>query len=129
MSMTANARRIAYPPAPYIIVLYSVTYGNGTFVAVGGHFPTLSSQVNIFTSPDGITWTYRSVAAYSVLSSVAYGNRVFVAVGAGILTSPEGVIWTPRDSGSYSPVGVTYGNGTFVAVGYNGMILQSDPVK
>jgi hypothetical protein len=33
--------------------LYGVTYGNGTFVAVG-------EGGTILTSPDGVTWTQRT---------------------------------------------------------------------
>ena len=43
-----------------------------------------------------------------------------------ILTSPDGVSWTTRTSGTSSGLnGVAYGNGTFVAVGYNCAILTS----
>jgi len=43
-----------------------------------------------------------------------------------ILTSPDGVTWTPRTSGTSNDLnGVAYGNGTFVAVGEDGIILTS----
>ena len=49
--------------------------------------------------------------------------------GGTILTSPDGVTWAIRSSGTSDYLlGVAYGNGTFVAVGYGGTILQSDPV-
>jgi hypothetical protein len=70
--------------------LYCVTYGNGTFVAVG-------DRGAIFTSPDGVTWTRRTsptddwLSGVNWLGGVTYGNGIFVAVG--------------RDVGSYSDYG------------------------
>lgn len=46
----------------------SVTYGNGTWVAVAN-----SGANRVMTSPDGITWTARSAASASTWSAVAYG--------------------------------------------------------
>ena len=37
--------------------LSGVTYGNGTFVAVGGYTDVWSSASAILTSPDGVSWT------------------------------------------------------------------------
>jgi len=63
--------------------LSGVTYGNGTFVAVG-------EGGVILTSPDGVTWTKRASGTENTLHGVTYGNGTFVAVGEGgvILTSP-----------------------------------------
>ena len=111
---------------------YSVTYGNGLFVAVA--IEGLGNRV--MTSPDGINWTYRTSAADSnSWSSVTYaivnGNGLFVAVaysGSGnrVMTSPDGINWTSRTSAAdNSWICVTYGmvndeNGLFVAVAYSG---------
>jgi hypothetical protein len=106
-----------------------VTYGSGTFVA-GNIYedPTTSS---IMTSPNGITWTPR-ITPFGKIRAMTYGSGTFVAVcGAGvlntgattilqsILTSPNGITWTPRSSsmGVNQWNGITYGSGTFVAVG------------
>ncbi|SVC86047.1 uncharacterized protein METZ01_LOCUS338901, partial [marine metagenome] len=44
-----------------------------------------------------------------------------------IITSTDGETWTPQTSGISSIFfGVTYGNGTFVAVGQQGTILTSE---
>jgi uncharacterized delta-60 repeat protein len=125
-------------PPPYFVPLYGVTYGNGTFVTVGDY-------ARILTSPDGVNWTHGNLLDYNVWG-VTHGNGTFVAVGAEcsffaedgscvdpygrILSSTDSNTWTPRiSSGYYSPLnGITYGNGTFVAVGDNGIILQSDPI-
>lgn len=108
------------------IDLHGVTWGNGTFMAVGdvGAIPT---------SPDGTTWSLRwTPQTFGLLSGVTWGNGTFVMVGwpsGMLLTSPDGTTWSrvllPPGLGLY---GVTWGNSTFVAVGYNGTILQSDPL-
>ena len=107
----------------------SVTFGNGTFVAVSN-----SGTNRVMTSTDGITWTPRSVPASS-WASVTYGNGVFVAVaGFGtdrIMTSPDGVTWTPRGSSTDSWAGITFGNNTFVAVaamGTNRVMTSTDGI-
>jgi hypothetical protein len=97
--------------------LQSVAYGNGTFVAVGDAGIVLSS-------PDGVAWTQRVSETTSSLWGVSYGNGTFVAAGSGIvLTSPDGATWTQRTTDHFS--GVTYANGSFVAVGGSGMVATS----
>src|SRR6185436_17710379 len=67
---------------------------------------------------------------------VAYGAGTFVAVGdtwfsvSEPLISGDGIGWTARSisgvgGGNYLS-GVTYGNGMFVAVGKNGVVLASN---
>ena len=97
---------------------FSVTYGNGIFVAVAYS----GSGNRVMTSSDGITWTPRTSAADNHWYSVAYGNGIFVAVaisgiGNRVMTSPDGITWTSRTSAANYPwFSVTYGNGIFVAV-------------
>lgn len=93
--------------------LYGVTYGNNSFVIVGGNGKILSSS-------DGITWTSRTSGITSWLNKVTYGNNLFVVVGNNgtILTSEDGITWTSRTSGTTDDLnGVTYGKNNFVAVG------------
>ena len=54
--------------------IFSITYGNGMFVAVG-------ASGSIVTSTDGITWTKQTSPVSAVFNSVTYGNGMFVAVG------------------------------------------------
>ena len=95
---------------------YSVTYGNGLFVAVA------KSSSSVMISPDGINWTTQTAPSAN-WQAVTYGNGLFVAVGdtGGIMTSPDGINWTTQ----IDPVGdrwdgITYGNGRFVAVAFGG---------
>ena len=106
--------------------LLAVTYGNNTFVAVG-LFST------ILTSTDGVKWTVQNTSPGGALGGVTYGNDTFVAVGTlgTIITSPDGKTWASRNSGTNTDLhAVTYddANTTFVVVGENGIILQSDPI-
>ena len=96
--------------------LFDVAYGNGMFVAVGYDYN--ARQSGIVVSPDGVTWTKRTLLNESS-SGIAYGNGIFVAVGYNaISTSPDGLVWR---NGTARPglmlYAVTYGNGTFAAVG------------
>jgi len=99
---------------------------------VGGNSVSTGNAGMIQTSPDGLTWTNRSVSgagANCLLLGVAYGNDKYVAVGASnnsnlatssgvILSSTDAVTWTyvqaVTGSNSY-PQSVAYGNGVYVA--------------
>ena len=123
-------------PLPQGHTLLSVAYGNNTFVAV-------SDNGTILTSSDGIAWSKRTSHTARALNSVTYGGGIFVAVGNynTVVTSPDGITWTTRDPGipPHPPVppqtvgdprtvtltGVSYGNGTFVAVGTYEIIITS----
>jgi len=115
-----------------------IAYGNGVFVAVGVRRFMGFSIVTGMTSPDGITWSTSFGGRF--IYSVFFANGTFVAVGgdcneggcvSAIHTSPDGVTWTRRyyasdSSGSYRYLqAIGFGNGSFVAVGSGGMILQS----
>jgi hypothetical protein len=102
--------------------LWSVAYGNNTFVAVGG---------TVLTSQDGVKWIKHNLGYEP--NDITYGNNIFVAVGGRgtILTSRDGVNWTDRDSETGSNLyDVTYANNNFVAVGESGTVLTSrDGIK
>lgn len=109
-------------------------YGAGLFVAFAGCgsinvlFATAAASAAMFTSPDAITWTARTVPG-TYWSAMTYGNNKFVAVtsprdalggtnsGTSGFYSPDGINWTGFTlpfSGNYS--GVAYGGNTYVAV-------------
>jgi len=110
---------------------WSVTYGNGMFVAVASD----GSINRVMTSSDGVTWTVQSAAEANQWASVTYGNGMFVAVANTgtnrVMTSSDGVTWTARTAPSGNWFSVTYGNGMFVAVAYGGtnrVMTSSDGV-
>lgn len=105
---------------------YDLIYANGLFVAVGqsdAEGPAYNN--NVYTSPDGLTWTWRDVDAATgtarVLYSITYGAGLFVVVGVSgfIATSPDAITWTTRTSAHSSSLikQVIYAGGKFVAVG------------
>lgn len=91
--------------------LNCVTFGNGIFVAGGD---------GIYSSPDGVTWTYRALAPGLV--AITYGNNLFVATSASgdVRRSVDGVTWTSSQIDSSAQIfiqGLTSGLGRFVAIG------------
>jgi hypothetical protein len=110
---------------------YSLTYGNGKFVAIA-HNSTTGRY-----SGDGKTWNSNSYPSGS-WSGITYGNGKFVAVsttGTGeIMYSSDGITWattTASIRGQWSDV--TYGNGVFVAISSSstvpGIITSSDGIN
>ena len=105
--------------------LYSITRTDSIFVAVGN---TSSSGI-IQTSPDGQTWTTRSMATHA-LYSVVWSGKLLVSVGnAGIITtSPNGVNWSQQNSPTGNVLNsVALGSNQLLAVGDGGTILTSSP--
>lgn len=107
----------------------NIIWANNQFVAISGNRINTGNSLTanrIMTSPDGFTWTGRTIPADLSMRSIAYGAGIYVTVGdAGpnntanrILTSPTGVTWTIRTSSpSINWASVKYGNGKFVALG------------
>jgi len=111
--------------------LYGAAYGNSRFVVVGASGTIRTSADNGATWVDPF-WPY--IPPYdNWLYSIAYGWE-FAATGeydgtpatTELLTSMDAVTWTQQNSGTTSHLfGIGYGNGTFVAVGDEGVILTS----
>ena len=98
----------------------AVTYGNGLFVAGG--------ILGCATSPDGITWTTRTIPGGGDIRAVTYGNGLFVAVGyftQNAYTSPDGITWTTRTIPGGTWTAVIYGNALFVAFASNSVCATS----
>jgi hypothetical protein len=101
---------------PFGLPMASVTFGNGLFVAANGSF-------GISISADGFNWTNRFSGYFE---NVAFGNGIFLATGEGIARSTDALTWNrvlPIQTNFLE--GAAYGNGSFVVVGGNGMILTS----
>ena len=117
---------------------HGVTYGDGKFVAV-----TLISGTNkAMYSTDAINWTALSVPESNNWRNVTYGNGKFVAVCSGgtnrvMYSTVDGFTtkpltlelgdskkppssWTAASVDSNAWRSVTYADGKFVAVSYNG---------
>jgi hypothetical protein len=101
-----------------------VNYCNGLFVAGAG---------GLLTSTNGTTWNSIGTIPAYYWSGPCFGNGEFVvAENLAYVTSFDGVTWIIRGSHSgfeTSPPlnSITFGAGTFVAVGAGGVIVQSVP--
>lgn len=91
--------------SPKDYTLYSIAWGDGTWVAVGEND---GSNCYVITSTDdGVTWTERTLPGQDsgslTMNVVVYGNGVFVAGGGtdgsnvDLYTSTDGITWTERD--------------------------------
>jgi len=93
----------------------SITFGAGRFVAVA------SGGTQAAVAPPQATWTWTSTTlpSSSNWNSVAFGNNRFVTVSSNATTaaySLDGLTWTASaTSGGFTAI--TYGQGTFLAVG------------
>lgn len=99
---------------PYV----NVVYGAGLFVAV------MANENLVATSPDGATWTPRTLPATDVWWGAAFGGGSFFLAAQGstnAATSPDGINWTLQTF----PVSdtwqvVAFGSGAHVALAYAG---------
>jgi hypothetical protein len=104
--------------------LSRTAYGAGLYIV----FP--ASGTGYVTSPDGVTWTARTLPVTGTWSQVLYAGGQFVAVNSTastvVLTSPDGTTWTQRTlPTSVALRAVAYGNSTYVAVGASGACMTS----
>ena len=91
-----------------------ITYGNGTYVVVGGG-PTNNAQY----STDGLIWTTSTLPATGTYVTVSYGAGLFVTMdnsGTTHSTSPDGITWTSRGTGIGGTIDLFYANGLFIAL-------------
>jgi hypothetical protein len=120
------------------LLINSIVYANGLYVAAGNR---------IYTSPDLVNWTARTDIFWNpegnlgVWLSITYGNGRFVSIGSHgeVSSSSDGVSWTPLDyidvalgqplSGRDWKAQVTFLNGEFLVAdaddGYGGNIWRS----
>jgi len=119
------------PFSPFVSQhIYDIAYGNGIFVAFAGN---LVDGSKMSTSTDGKSWT-AAVDTSDFLVDLAFVNGIFIAGGRygifdkGVMaTSTDGITWTNITSHpfTYRIRAFAYGNGTFVAGGYNGEMATS----
>lgn len=105
--------------------LLGVTYGNGTFVAVG-------PEGTVLTSAIGENWNPQVSGTTESLQDVTFGDGRFLAVGESgtIVTSPDGTNWTSCISGVTTNLGsVVFADGLFVAVGRHLSLTSPDGVS
>ncbi len=87
--------------------LNAVSFGAGTFVAVG-------SRGQIFTSKDAIVWQSETSGATTTLNGVAFGGKGasarFVAIGeeSTVLSSADGITWKAVTTNLHHTQGSSY---------------------
>ena len=88
---------------------------NGTVFCV-----VVSGTSIAYTSPDGITWTQRTLPSSSQWNSIAWNGTVFCAIsstsGTVAATSPDGITWTARTLPTSQVWNSIAWNGTLFAV-------------
>ena len=102
---------------------------NGTvFVAL----PAASGAI-CYTSPDGITWTSRTMPASTTWAAVAWNGTVFCAMpnsatNTTCATSPDGITWTARTCQSGTWQGLAWNGTVFCTVSsVSGTAAQTSP--
>jgi hypothetical protein len=108
----------------------SLAFGNGVFVAVGGHDMArpMATYGDIWTSKDGLEWEQTAEVLADTASSfksIAYGSGQFLAVGDIVdidgkrqsYRSSDGRTWTDQPDPGMKGVG--FGSGKFVGVAGN----------
>jgi hypothetical protein len=105
---------------PVVSSYYGITFGNGTFVAVGIFL------TSAYSTDNGQTWSV--VPIVSDYYSVAFGNGTFVAIGiySSAYSTDNGQTWLVSSLSGGIYYGVAFGNGTFVATGSNQTAYSTD---
>jgi photosystem II stability/assembly factor-like uncharacterized protein len=110
----------------------AVAFGSNRFIVVGPSVKIVRSR----TTKPSFAWKQQPLVDFTGsfdFNGISYGGgTIFAAVGTlgQLLTTPDGITWTFRTSGTSKTLyGIAYGvntNGkTFIAVGQDGIILQS----
>lgn len=112
----------------------SLAYGNTVFMASVDVSATFQYK-NIMVSSDGVSWSTYFAAGFNCHWLPVYGNT-WIAVTSYAGCSPnsmtsndQGASWAGRTSdlsGSNGVDSITYANGTFVGVGYDGAIVSTN---
>jgi hypothetical protein len=111
---------------PYAVQSYGAS-GNSQSVAFGAGLFVLGDAggTNLYTSPDGLTWTARG----SYGRFVVFLNGLFLSwAGQNLWTSTNGTSWTSRTLtgiGFNSINQIVFGNGLYVLVANAGLIYTS----
>ena len=131
VACTASTYGGINPLLSYKIVSYpiasqwsSVSYGNGTFVAVAKPGGSMSS-------PDGIYWS-QGDSLNDTWSATTFGSNKFIAVSnygstSNVMYSLDGNVWSNVTTGttSNSWTSLSYGNGRFTVVSSNATSMYS----
>lgn len=111
---------------------YSVTYGNGRFVAIAN---SGAGERVMYSDDDGVTWTEAEAAVDNDWLTVKWieGLALFVAVSSDsgnldqVMTSYNGIDWVSQTTAQNSDWSdLAFGNGVLVAVSSAGLAMYSE---
>ena len=139
ISASTNSTLVGYLPAglaatqqvlPVSATWFAIAWNGSVFCAVAGG--GTASSVGA-TSPDGITWTQRTLPS-ATWSSIAWNGSVFCAVAGDsalstiAATSPDGITWTSRTlpASTYWD-GIAWNGTVFCAVAGGSTIAATSP--
>jgi hypothetical protein len=92
--------------------VYIIGFANGKFIG--------TDLVSLCYSSNGYTWSYGSTVPLSSASTLSYGSSKYVLATfssmGNITYSSDGISWT-NISIDMKPLGITHGDGKFIAVG------------
>jgi len=103
----------------------SVAYANGVYAATGAG--------KVWTTTDGAHWSETAASQWGPLNQITFVNNEFVTIGGpdgNYLTSADGFTWSGGEeigAVGVAFVGITYGNGTWVAIDSSGETLAPNP--
>lgn len=126
MRSTDNGENWQAVAAPHDIRLYTVTFGNGFFIASGADWSGMPWNKTILKSSDGLIWNVKLCSVG--VRSITYGNGIFVGVGLSqetIYSNDNGETWNVDNTADNRHWrSVCYGNGKFVSVASSGDIQR-----
>ena len=105
--------------------LYSIAFGNGTFIAVG-------DSGAVCTAKNGLHWKAQRSGTSTLLSAVAAGNGIYLAGGESgtILISTDAVNWNVGNVGAFVYVNrIVFRNSRFVLHGGGRTFSSHDGLK
>lgn len=102
-------------------VLTSIIFTNGLFVTAGSG----GGATIILTSSDGTNWTSAPCPNIGELPNLRFEQGVWVVAYKGIVSSADGTNWILRVANPGYLIGLSFGNGRWVAFGWSGAIWSS----
>jgi hypothetical protein len=112
---------------PYVADVHQILFANDLFLAVASY------QGNLLVSSNGVDWWEQSLRTnysdYFYSQGIAYGAGLYAVLGSygEVATSQDLTNWTRTKFPEFAYMSaITFGNGRFVAVGYNGVATSTD---
>lgn len=116
----AFTQRSNAPTPPAGTYYGTMAWGNGIFVCQAGYSPSFGSTPTnkYITSPDGITWTQRTMPSTHDWGGICFDGTKFVCLSHDgyWATSTNGTSWTTGTCTAGCGYAIAYGNGVFVAL-------------